>query len=216
MFLDLHTHSVASDDSRATVEQYIRWSSVLQNKGYRIDGFVLTEHRQFDHGLDYTYLSSESGLLILKGAELDTNCGHFLVYGVTNPLTDSIDFSDVNIDANKLVELCDDLGAIAIPAHPGRAGIGFAEYVSARRAGFETIGVVEGLNGSNRPGEGEKAALLIQQRGYLSTGGSDAHIVSAIGTCMTLFKDKITTEAELVLALRAGNYKPVMLESSKD
>lgn len=216
MFLDLHTHSVASDDSRATVEQYIRWSSVLQNKGYRIDGFVLTEHRQFDHGLDYSDLSSESGLLILKGAELDTNCGHFLVYGVTNPLTDSIDFSDVNIDANKLVKLCDDLGAIAIPAHPGRAGIGFAEYVSAKRAGFETIGVVEGLNGSNRPGEGEKAALLIQQRGYLSTGGSDAHIVSAIGTCMTLFKDKITTEAELVLALRAGNYKPVMLESSKD
>ena len=191
MFLDLHTHSVASDDSRATVEQYIRWSSVLQNKGYRIDGFVLTEHRQFDHGLDYSDLSSESGLLFLKGA-------------------------DVNIDANKLVKLCDDLGAIAIPAHPGRAGIGFAEYVSARRAGFETIGVVEGLNGSNRPGEGEKAALLIQQRGYLSTGGSDAHIVSAIGTCMTLFKDKITTEAELVLALRAGNYKPVMLESSKD
>ena len=216
MFLDLHTHSVASDDSRATVEQYIRWSSVLQNKGYRIDGFVLTEHRQFDHGLDYTDLSSESGLLILKGAELDTDCGHFLVYGVTKPLTDSIDFSDVNIDANKLVELCDDLGAIAIPAHPGRAGIGFAEYVSTRRAGFKTIGVVEGVNGSNRAGEGEKAALLIQQRGYLSSGGSDAHIVSAIGTCMTLFKDKITTEAELVLALRAGNYNPVMLESSKD
>ncbi|SVB30983.1 uncharacterized protein METZ01_LOCUS183837 [marine metagenome] len=216
MFLDLHTHSVASDDSRATVEQYIRWSSVLQKKGYRIDGFVLTEHRQFDHGLDYTDLSSESGLLILKGAELDTDCGHFLIYGVTKPLTDSIDFSDVNINANRLVKLCDDLGAIAIPAHPGRAGIGFAEYIWAGRTGFETVRVVEGFNGSNRPGEGEKAALLIQQQGYFATGGSDAHIVSAIGTCMTLFEDRITTEAELVLALRAGNYNPVLLESSKE
>ena len=43
MLLDLHTHSVASDDSRATVEQYIKWANVLRKKGKSIDGFVLTE-----------------------------------------------------------------------------------------------------------------------------------------------------------------------------
>ena len=71
MFLDLHTHSVASDDSRATVEQFVRWTGVLRKKGYQIDGFVLTEHRQFNHQIDYTKLGNENGLLILKGAELD-------------------------------------------------------------------------------------------------------------------------------------------------
>ena len=103
MFIDLHTHSVSSDDSRATVEQYVKWVGVLRRKGYRMDGFVLTEHRKFDFDKDYGALGSESGVLVLKGSELDTNCGHFLVYGVTEELTSRIDFGDVQMDAAELV-----------------------------------------------------------------------------------------------------------------
>ena len=164
MLLDLHTHSVASDDSRATVEQYIKWANVLRKKGKSIDGFVLTEHRQFNHSVNYSSLASESGLIILKGAELDTDTGHFLVYGISEELTNKIDFSDVNMSAQKLVDCCDTYGAIAIPAHPGRAGIGFAEYLDKGVTGFETVKTVERLNGSNRPGEGEKAELLIDAK----------------------------------------------------
>ena len=65
MLLDLHTHSVASDDSRATVEQYIKWVNVLRRKCKSIDGFVLTEHRQFNHDVDYTSLASDDGIVIL-------------------------------------------------------------------------------------------------------------------------------------------------------
>ena len=215
MFLDLHTHSVASDDSRATVEQYVRWVGVLRQRGHMVHGFVLTEHRQFNHDIDYSQLSSETGLVILKGAELDTDCGHFLVYGVSRALTSSIDFSDVNLSAESLIKKCDELEAIAIPAHPGRSGIGFATYLESGRTGFDTIRIVEGLNASNRPGEGEKAMDLIKERGYLSTGGSDAHIVSAIGACLTQFENFITSEPELVTALRSGNFKAVTLEDSK-
>ena len=214
MFLDLHTHSVASDDSRATVEQFVRWAGVLRKKGYQIDGFVLTEHRQFNHQVDYTNLGSENGLLILKGAELDTDTGHFLVYGVTEELTNEIDFGNVSMDAVELVEVARNIGAIAIPAHPGRAGIGFSEYLSNGKKGFDTVKVVEGLNGSNRPGEGERAAKLVDQMGYQTTGGSDAHIVSAIGTCMTEFKSVITNEVDLVLALQEGDFAPVRLEET--
>ena len=39
MIFDLHTHSTLSDDSRASVEQYIKWITVLRRKGYNIDGF---------------------------------------------------------------------------------------------------------------------------------------------------------------------------------
>ena len=214
MFLDLHTHSVASDDSRATVEQFVRWTGVLRKKGYQIDGFVLTEHRQFDHQIDYTELGTESGLLILKGAELDTDTGHFLVYGVTEELTNEINFGNVHISAVELVEIARDLGAIAIPAHPGRAGIGFSEYLANGKKGFDTVKVVEGLNGSNRPGEGERSAKLVDEMGYLTTGGSDAHIVSAIGTCMTKFKSPITNEVDLVSALKKGEFAPVRLEET--
>ncbi|MDP4910984.1 MAG: hypothetical protein NWR09_03765, partial [Pseudomonadales bacterium] len=42
VLLDLHTHSIKSDDGRAKVENYCQW---IRSKNLPIDGFVLTEHR---------------------------------------------------------------------------------------------------------------------------------------------------------------------------
>ena len=82
MYLDMHSHSVSSDDSRATVEQYVKWIQVLRKRGHTIDGIVLTEHRKFDIDKDYSDLAAQYNVLVLKGSELDTRFGHFLVYGV--------------------------------------------------------------------------------------------------------------------------------------
>ena len=54
MNLDLHTHSVSSDDSKATVEQFAKWTLFLRSEGFPLDGFVLTEHRKFDYKNDYS------------------------------------------------------------------------------------------------------------------------------------------------------------------
>lgn len=213
MFIDLHTHSVSSDDSRATVEQYVKWVGVLRRKGYRMDGFVLTEHRKFDFDKDYSALAAQNDVLVLKGSELDTNCGHFLVYGVTETLTSRIDFGNVHMDAAELVQTAEECGAIAVPAHPGRFGIGFCEYVG-EVGGFDGVQVVERLNGSNRPGEQERADSLISERGYLGTGGSDAHVVSAIGSCMTRFDGEVRGEDDLVKLLRAGAFRAVRLDDA--
>ncbi|HLF05459.1 MAG TPA: hypothetical protein VI855_09620, partial [Dehalococcoidia bacterium] len=72
MYLDLHSHSVSSDDSRATVEQYLKWIQVLRKRGHTVDGIVLTEHRKFDYDKDYSTLAAQYGVLVLKGSELDT------------------------------------------------------------------------------------------------------------------------------------------------
>ena len=213
MFIDLHTHSVSSDDSRATVQQYVKWVGVLRRKGYRMDGFVLTEHRKFDFDKDYSALAAETDVLVLKGSELDTNCGHFLVYGVTEELATRIDFGNVQMDAAELVQAAEECGAIAIPAHPGRFGIGFCEYVGNVGA-FSGVRIVERLNGSNRPGEQERADALIGERSYLGTGGSDAHVVSAIGSCMTEFRGEVHSESDLVKLLRAGDFRAVRLEDA--
>lgn len=213
MFIDLHTHSVSSDDSRAKVEQYVKWIGVLRRKGYRMDGFVLTEHRKFDFDKDYGALADANDVLVLKGSELDTNCGHFLVYGVTEELASRIDFGNVQMDATELVETAEECGAIAFPAHPGRFGIGFCEYVGVVGE-FEGVRIVERLNGSNRPGEQERADALIAERNYLGTGGSDAHVVSAIGSCMTEFDGEIRSELDIVELLRAGAFRAVRLEDT--
>ena len=213
MFIDLHTHSTSSDDSRATVEQYVKWVGVLRKKKYRIDGFVLTEHRKFDFDRDYSELASANDVLIMKGSELDTNMGHFLVYGVTEALTAAVNFSDVQMDALTLVEAAEELGAIAVPAHPGRFGIGLCEFVG-NGGGFESIRAAEGMNGSNRPGEQERAADLIARLGVPATGGSDAHLVSAIGKCMTKFAGPVLNEDDLVRELRSGAFAPIRLEEA--
>ena len=213
MFIDLHTHSTSSDDSRATVDQYVKWVGVLRKKMYRIDGFVLTEHRKFDFDKDYSDLASENDVLIMKGSELDTNMGHFLVYGVTEALTAAVAFSNVQMDALTLVEAAEEMGAIAVPAHPGRFGIGLCEFVG-NGAGFESIKAAEGMNGSNRPGEQERADDLIARLGVPATGGSDSHLVSAIGKCMTKFAGPVSNETDLVRELRSGEFGPVLLEET--
>lgn len=214
MFIDLHTHSVSSDDSRATVEQYVKWVGVLRRKGIVIDGFVLTEHRKFDYGKDYSALAAANDILIMKGAELDTNMGHFLVYGVTPALTDAVDFSDVHMDGMELARAAEDCGAIALPAHPGRFGIGFCEFADDCDD-LSAIKAAEGLNGSNRPGEQERAEELIRRLGVPATGGSDAHLVSAIGKCMTQFDNPVLNETDLVRELRSGAFGAVWANKQK-
>ena len=215
VFLDLHSHSVSSDDSRATVEQYVKWIQMLRKRGHSVDGIVLTEHRKFDFDKDYSALAEQSGLLVLKGSELDTRYGHFLVYGVTGALADDIDFGDVKMDARDLMKAARHHGAVAVPAHPGRFGIGLTEYVQQGET-FADVRIAERLNGGSRPGENERAWELCDAQGYLGIGGSDAHLTSHIAACLTHFPQTIKNERDLVDALLSGDFRPVWLAETKD
>ena len=93
MIIDLHAHSIKSDDGRAKVQNYCQW---IKAKNIAIDGFVLTEHRQFDDESDYSALGEKYGLTILKGAEVETEYGHVLVFGVTPELQQAFDFSNIH------------------------------------------------------------------------------------------------------------------------
>ena len=213
MFLDLHCHSVSSDDSRATVEQYVKWVQVLRKRGYVVDGIVLTEHRKFDFDKDYSALAEQYRMLILKGSELDTRYGHFLVYGVSEGLARDINLADVRMDAHELMQAARQHDAVAIPAHPGRFGIGLTEYIQQGES-FPGLEMVEVLNGGSRAGENERAEELCQQFGYLGIGGSDAHLTSHLAACLTEFRSRITTENQLVDALLSKQFQPVRLEAT--
>ncbi len=214
-FYDLHSHSVASDDSRATVEQYLKWIGTLRKRGMQVDGIVLTEHRQFSLDVDYSGLSEQFDIQVLKGAELDTRYGHFLVYGVNRALAEVIDPTDVSMDPFRLMEAADTHGAIAVPAHPGRAGIGLATWM-AQGVAFPDVTIVERLNGGNRPEEAEAAERLTAETGWAGIGGSDAHFVSAIARCLTAFDAPISSEVELVEALRSREFTAVHLEDTQN
>ena len=213
MYLDMHSHSVSSDDSRATVEQYLKWIQVLRKRGHVVDGIVLTEHRKFDYDKDYSALANQYDVVVLKGSELDTRYGHVLVYGVTEPLTKDIDFGNVAMDTRELLKAARQHGAYAVPAHPGRFGIGLTEYIQQGET-FDDVHIVESLNGGSRKGENERAWELCDDKGYLGVGGSDAHLTSHICTCLTRFEAKISNEADLVEALLSEQFQPVWLEDT--
>ena len=115
MILDLHAHSVKSDDGRAKVQNYCQW---IKARNIGIDGFVLTEHRQFDDQSNYDDLAEKHGLTILKGSEVETEYGHVLIFGVTPALQQAFDFTNIHLPLAEVISACEQHGAVAVPCHP--------------------------------------------------------------------------------------------------
>jgi predicted metal-dependent phosphoesterase TrpH len=203
MILDLHCHSVRSDDGRAKVDNYCQW---IRKKALPIDGLVLTEHRQFDDESDYRALEDRYGLLILKASEVETDYGHVLVFGVTDELVHAFDFARIDNPLPEVLAAAERCGAVAAPCHPGRVNVGlFAHY--ARKGPVDGVRLVEVYNGGSRPGEDDLSEREAARYGYGGFGGSDSHIVSRIGRCATEFADPISSMDDLVAALRAGRFE---------
>jgi hypothetical protein len=207
LLLDLHTHSIKSDDGRAKVQNYCQW---IRTREMPLDGFVLTEHRQFDFESDYTDLGKEFDITILKGSEVETEYGHVLVFGVTEALTAEFDFGTIGLKLADVITACEAHGAMPVPCHPGRTRVGMCAHLDTYGVP-EGVKIVEIFNGGSRDNEDEIANEMAQNQGYLGIGGSDAHIVSHVGKCATRFPNPIHTEQELVDALRSGEFEAVNL-----
>ncbi len=210
MILDLHSHSIASDDGRAKVENYCQW---IRRKRLPLDGFVLTEHRQFDDTSDYRALEDQFGLLILKASEVETEYGHVLVFGVNEDLRAAVDLSRATNPLAQVLAAAGRWGAIAVPCHPGRPKVGLCAHWEAQGP-VDGIDVVEALNGGSREGENERTLAFAERFGWKGIGGSDAHIVSHIGRCATRFDAKIRDMDGLVAALRGASYEAIAVDSA--
>lgn len=207
MILDLHTHSEASEDSRAPVETYLKWLTRKRDL-LPIDGLVLTEHRQWSTSVDYRRFEDQYGILIMRGAEVETDYGHVLLYGVNEDMTRRFDFTDVHLPAQAVITEVSRMGGIAVPCHPGRPTIGLCEHYDSKPP-LEGVVAVEALNGGSRKGENERVQQLIDRHGYFGCGGSDSHLVSLIGICATELDDEVRDIEGLVDALRRGGYRPM-------
>jgi predicted metal-dependent phosphoesterase TrpH len=205
VILDLHTHSIKSDDGRAKVQNYCQW---IRAREIPIDGFVLTEHRQFDRESDYSSLASEFDLTILKASEVETEYGHVLVYGVSDGLLKEFDFGNIQLPLAEVIDACARHDAVPVPCHPGRPRVGMSAHLE--EFGIpDGVRIVEIYNGGSRGEEDAVAQTMATQLDYLGIGGSDSHIVSHVGRCATRFPARITTELELVEALKAEDFQAI-------
>src|SRR4029453_694550 len=171
MILDLHVHSERSDDSRAPVEAYLK---ILQRKREErpLDGIVLTEHRQFDPSRDFRDLEDPYGFLILNAAEIETDYGHVLVYGVNEDITRRFDFSDVRLPAQTVIDEVSRMGGVAFPCQPGGPNVGLCAHYDSKPV-LQNVVAVEALNGGSKKGEDAPVQDLMATPGHAGVGGRD-------------------------------------------
>jgi PHP-associated len=214
MIIDMHVHSDVSDDGMASVETYMKWLTKLR-RNYRIDGIVFTEHRLFNSEADYEALARQYDILIFKGTEADTDCGHVLCYGMSAKIARQFDLKNVHLCGRELINAMASADGIGIPAHPGRRHIGLVEHLENGYDIGSYLRAAEQLNGGSSKQENARAAQLVARRQLFGIGGSDAHFVSAVGKFMTEFQRPVLTMQDLVEQLYLGDYRPITLEEAR-
>lgn len=193
--VDLHVHSKYSGDTDADPEEYIQQALTLD-----LHGIAFTEH--------YSYVASElveslkskysKWIQIFRGVEISAAEGHCLVFGAN---TDVLDIKRAPI--SDVLRIVNESGGVVIPSHPYRGGESSLGDMVLTSKGFCAL---EGYNGCNLHAFNAKA---IHQAGKLNlpfTGGSDAHAINEIGSCVTEFCDMVTHD-NFINLLKKGNYR---------
>ena len=154
-------------------------------------------------------MAHEHALVVFRGVEVYTPQGDMRVFGISSPVEPDMDFE-------KLYGMVRSEGGVIIAAHPTRGYWGHhrkykgctSEEILARMDAVEThnAGCKRELN--------DAAAEKARRLGLVSVGGSDAHVNSSVGRCVTVFERDFATEEELMEAIRAGRCRGAYLEEA--
>jgi predicted metal-dependent phosphoesterase TrpH len=206
MIIDLHCHTKYSGDNRLEPAELIRTA-----RARGLDAVCIMEHDSFCASEPVEETARREDFLIFRGAEINTDKGHILAFGVRDDSwkeDDNAYYSRID-DIRPKVNAC---GGILVPAHPFRM-VGSA---SASHSLFDMdyIAALEVLNGENTSGENELASKAWKQLDIPGTGGSDCHFASTVGKFATWFERDISTLSELIEEITAGRIAPVYLDSA--
>jgi hypothetical protein len=201
MLIDLHTHTRRYSpcsilDPPELVERACQ---------ERLDGIVLTEHNHVWSGEEIKKLAAGSSedILILRGMEVDTSFSHVLIYGYYEPIS-------FNISPEELEKLIHSHGGALVLAHPFRWGLNPYEGISRDeiRDFFLNFDAIEVFNSNCSEESIRQGWDMARSMGLKTAGGSDAHSSKMVGIYCTRFFDRVTSENDLVQALRSGRFVP--------
>jgi predicted metal-dependent phosphoesterase TrpH len=168
-----------------------------------LDGICITEHNQLWSEEMLEKWRRKHNFLVLGGVEVDTDCGHVLVFGLHK--------SVMNVYfIQELRELVDEAGGVMIAAHPFRFVV--SDYYNhdlsleeaCKRPVFQFVEAIEVYGNMSSITEGALAAQVKDQLKLGATAGSDAHAILQVGQCFTVFDSKIGNEQELVREIKQG------------
>ena len=197
--IDLHVHTNISSRCSSLMPEEL----VDKARELGLDAVCVTEHGTFA-GAQFNYeYALEHGFKVFRGMEVNTELGDMLVFGWEENIRYYLfPFEDLKKEVDKR-------DGIMIPAHPCR-GIADArhKYKDTLPAELlESIVAFETRNGAITRKANDRAQVLCDKYELFGTGGSDAHHVSHIGRCLTVFEDEPSDERELIEVLKTGRYK---------
>jgi len=201
--IDLHVHTnPLSPDSFMSVEQAIHTA-----KEIGLDGICLTEHDRAWQLSEIQCLREKHGFPVFRGVEVMLRGGiEMLVFGL------NIDFTSL-LQLGDLQEMVTAAKGFMVYAHPFRglpevtiSDLEAALGIALGKVDITRLDAVEGRNGRHKDIYNQPALEMAARYNLKTTGGSDAHRVDEIGTCVTVFERSITTDAELLNELKAGRF----------
>ena len=199
---DLHLHTrLFSDCSFIEPEELIRDAAEAN-----LHGIAITEHgmRWPDEKFDaLRRLAEPHGLVLINGQEIRAISsqngweGEYLVFGLKRSV-------HADLSARELVERVHGEGGILIAAHPYKLsrGGGMRYYGAGDRVYELELDGIELHHPDHSEGAQKKVRRAMAALGIPGTGGSDAHKVFQVGSCVTLFPDKIEDEADFLREMR--------------
>lgn len=214
MLIDLHAHTYPkSDDSFVSADELV---DAARQSG--LDGICLTEHDDFWSLEAARELTRRHDILVLPGAEINTDAGHVLVFGL----------QQYKFGMHKpefLRKEADRCGAALVAAHPYRrrflADPGEDPAVRSEMLTraldddmLRLFDAVESQNGRGKETENLFSEDLRQGLCLPGTGGSDTHYLRQMGTAATLFERRISSLDDLVTELKAGRMAAIDLTVS--
>jgi len=209
MIIDLHTHTKPwSDDSILTPAELIR-----RTKQAGLDGVCLTEHEWFWDKQAVARFSQEHEFLVIPGVEINTEDGHFLVFGVEQ-------YSFGMYRTEVLKKIVDDVGGAIILAHPyrrrlyGDMDVHAAVEQHYQKPIFEMVDAIEVSNGKASPQQNRFSQEIQRRLKLKGVGGSDAHVAADIPSSATFFERKIRNLEDLITEIKAGRFHAVDLRTS--
>jgi len=196
--IDLHVHTALGGDSLIQPEELVH-----RCREVGVDAVCVTEHHSYFLSDPLKEISRETGFPIFQGLEYRAAEGHLLLYGI------KVEEEEMpsRLPMQWAVNWVQKLGGVAIPAHPYQGGMinGFPGDGVLKLEGLLALEMLNGALSSRRNHLAVKAA---DKLGIYGTAGSDAHGLSVLGRAYTLFPDRISSEKDLVAALRKGGYRP--------
>lgn len=205
MIIDLHTHTtLGSPDSLIRPRQLVE---IAKRAG--LDGVCITEHGNSKaEGIDE--LAREYNFLVLGGFEATTELGDILVFGVDS-------YPESITRAAELRRFVVEAGGAMIAAHPFRNYITRRAYLTSGDSLtiekacsleiFRLVDAIEVVNGWSIEEDVIFTQEVSSRLALKGTGGSDAHLPTQIGCCVTIFENTIRTERDLVAELKGGRFQ---------